>query len=313
MHARVMTALAALILSTGVASADDSETTLHAAIAPNGDEIRLVTMIGGKSAAATLQVGKAAATKLEVGDTVGAVEVAHGIMVAALSITDEKQPFRIYVGDKVTKLTRPAKRYDLPFAMAMASTPSGFTVFFQEIEPANTNEAHTYMVKLDKAGKPDGEPKEIAVPWWLGDAAWNGKGYHLALYYAGEQQGARLSMVSITEAGSPEQHPDWASAPGQLSDMNLVADGNKILAYYRGGVGDRMHVTDVTTIGQWGGNAKAGKDLGALAADTAIAINAKGQPVRVKAAPVTKPKVEAKPKAAPKPKAKADAKKTKAK
>jgi hypothetical protein len=41
-------------------------------------------------------------------------------------------------------------------------------------------------------------------------------------------------------------------------------------------------MTDVSKIGQWGGKTQGAKDLGALAANTAIAINAKGQPVRVK-------------------------------
>lgn len=294
MHARAGLALVALALTVRVAAAQQAEvvsaaeTTLHAAIAPNGDEVRLVTMVGGKAPAVTLQVGKGASTKLAATDAVGDVEVAHGKIVVALGITDDKTPFRIYVGDKLSKIARPAKRYDLPFAIALTSTPSGFTAFFQEIEAQNTNEAHTYMQKLDKEGALDGDLKEVQVPWWLGDAAWNGKGYHLALYYAGEMQGARLSMVSTDDAGSPQQHPDWASPPGQLSDMHLVADGDKIYAYYRGGAGDHMVVTDVTKIGQWGNQAQAGKDLGALAAGSAIAINAKGQPVRVKAAPAAK-------------------------
>ena len=283
MHGRV--ALALLALSTTLAHAEDvspAEATLHAGISPTGDEVRLVTTVGGKAPVTTLQIGNAAPTKLATGDAIGTLEVAHGKVVAALTVIDAQQPFRIVVGDAETKLARPGKRFDLPFAMAMTSTPTGFTVFFQEVEAANTNEAHTYMVKLDKDGKPDGELKEIAVPWWLGDAAWNGKGYHLALYYAAS--GTRLSMVSINATGTPEQHPDWSSDPGQLSDMNLVANGGKIFAYYRGGVGDRLFVTDVTTIGQWGGKTQGAKDLGALAADAAIAFNANGQPVRVKAA-----------------------------
>ncbi len=310
MHSRAGLALVALALTSGVALAEDApvapaaETTLHAAIAPNGDEVRLVTTVGGKAPAVTLQVGKAAATKLATTDAVGDVEVAHGIVVAALAITDDKTPFRIHVGDKVTKIARPGKRYDLPFSIALTSTPTGFTAFFQEIEAQNTNEAHTYMQKLDKEGKADGDLKEVQVPWWLGDAAWNGKGYHLALYYAGEMQGARLSMVSTDEAGNPQQHPDWASLPGQLSDMHLVADANKIYAYYRGGAGDHMVVTDVTKIGQWGGQPQAAKDLGALPAGSAIAINAKGQPVRVKAGPAVVDKPADKPKVLPKKKKK---------
>jgi hypothetical protein len=292
MTRRIAPLIAGLILATTTSAAqakdqivEATDTTLHAALGPSGEEVRLVTQIGGK-ATATLHSGKdkGAAKKLFTGDSVGAIEVAHGKTIIALAVTDDVAPFRIFVDGKETQIKRPGKRYDLPFAMALASTPKGFTVFFQEIEAQNTNEAHTYMVKLDKDGKVDGELKEIQVPWWIGDAAWNGKGYHLALYYAGDMQGARLSMVSLTEAGVPEQHPDWASSPGMLSDMNLVATGGKIYAYYRGGVGDRLMMTDVTTIGQWGGKTQGAKDLGALDAKSAIAINSKGQPVRVKSA-----------------------------
>jgi hypothetical protein len=287
MHARVTTLVAAVLLSTAPAHAEDAETTLTAAIAPSGDEVRLVTMIGGK-ARATLQVGTGKPTELAAGDAVGAIEVAHGKTIVALAVTDDKHPFLVHAGDKTTKIARPGKRYDLPFAMAMTATPSGFTVFFQEIEAKNTNEAHTYMQKLDKDGALDGALKEVQVPWWIGDAAWHGDGYHLALYYAGSMEGARLSMVQLSADGVPKQHPDWASPPGALSDMHLVADGKRVLAYYRGGVGDRLMMTDVTTIGQWGGTTQKAKDLGALDAKSAIAIDGKGQPVRVKATPAAK-------------------------
>jgi len=236
---------------------------LIAAIGPKGEVVRVET------------------DDLAKGDTVGTVETAHGVVVTALGVTDAKTPFWIRVGDKTTKLARPAKRYDLPFSIAMTPTPDGFTVFFQEIEAQNTNEAHTYMVTLDKGGAVTGELREVAIPWWLADAVWDGKGYHLALFYSGEALGMRLSMVSADDKGQPREHPDWASPPGQLSDVHLVASGGKILAYYR--ALDRLVVSDVTTIGQWGANAKAGKDLGALAEGAVIAIDAKGQPVRVTA------------------------------
>jgi hypothetical protein len=135
------------------------------------------------------------------------------------------------------------------------------------------------MQKLDKDGALDGELCEVSVPWWLADAVWNGNGYHLALFYSGDAQGMRLSMVSTNDAGQPAGHPDWSSSPGLLSDVHLVASGRKILAYYRSF--DRLAVTDVTNIGQWGGNARTAKDLGKLANDAAIAIDAKGQPARI--------------------------------
>jgi len=284
MDARASLALLVFMASPAMAQGADPATTYEvtsAAIAPGGDEVRLVTSFGG-TIGATLRIGKGEAKTLAKADSVGAVEVAHGKVVVALA-TMETKPFRIHAGEKSYEVARPNKTASMPFAMGMTSTPTGFTVFFQEVEVGNPNEAHTYMLLLDKEGKPDGAAKEVAVPWWLADAQWNGKGYHLALYYAGEMRGSRLSMVSLSEAGAPEQHPDWASQPGQLSDMHLVADGGKILAYYRGGVGDKLYVTDVTKIGQWAQTPQAAKDLGALDATASIAINDKGQPVRVKA------------------------------
>lgn len=305
MNARV--SLALLALATTAAEAQEAAPATYevtsAAIAPGGDEVRLVTSFGG-TVGATLRTGKGEPKTLAKADSVGAIEVAHGKVVVALA-TMETKPFRVVAGDKTYDVARPNKTASMPFAMGMTSTPKGFTVFFQEVEVNNPNEAHTYMLLLDKDGKPDGAAKEVAVPWWLADAQWNGAGYHLALYYAGEMRGSRLSMVSLTEAGVPQQHPDWASQPGQLSDLHLVADGKKILAYYRGGVGDKLYVTDVTTIGQWGGNAQAAKDLGALDATASIAIDEKGQPVRVKAlAKVEKKVVVEKKKKVEKPKKK---------
>ena len=139
------------------------------------------------------------------------------------------------------------------------------------------------MVELDKTGAVAEEPREIQVPWALAAAAWNGKGYHLGLYYSGGGDGVRLSMVSLTAQGAPEQHPDWASQPGLVSDVHLVLAGRRIRAFYRGGMGDRLHETDVTTIGQWGQVRGKAKDLGALGARQAIAITAKGGATKISA------------------------------
>jgi hypothetical protein len=41
---------------------------------------------------------------------------------------------------------------------------------------------------------------------------WNGRGYHLALYYDGTTYGqTRLRLVTLSAAGRPEQHPWWVS------------------------------------------------------------------------------------------------------
>ncbi|HEY5926861.1 MAG TPA: hypothetical protein VIV11_34480 [Kofleriaceae bacterium] len=276
----------AALLSTTSAYADNAQTQVRAALTSGGDAARLTIVTGGKQAGVKLAV-KDKSIELYNGDAVATLEAGHGRVLVAVSVDAKKQPFQILtIADgKVGKpigLSRPNKRSDFPFAIAATATPDGFTVFFQEVEPDNANEAHTYMVELDKTGAVTEEAREIQVPWWLAAAAWNGKGYHLGLFYAGEANGTRLSMVSLTKEGSPEQHPDWATQPGMLSEVHLVSAGGSIRAIYRG-TGNRMYQTDVTKIGQWGQVSAKTKDLGALGKDQAIAITAKGAVTKIKA------------------------------
>lgn len=286
MHARTL--CLAAVLSTSLAhAADDSTTQVRAALA-DGDVARLAVKSGGKHPGVTLAVGKAKPVVLYEGEAAATIEAGHGRLLVAVSIDSAKQPFQIVMvdGGKVGKpvgLARPTKRADYPFAVVATPTPDGFTVFFQEVETNNPNEAHTYMVELDKTGAVTTEAHEVAVPWALAAAAWNGKGYHLGLFYAGGGDGIRLSMVSLTADGRPEQHPDWSSQPGLVSDVHLVAHGGRVHAFYRGSMGDRLYESDVTTIGQWGQVRAKAKDLGALSRGQAIAITAKGGATKVKA------------------------------
>lgn len=264
--------LVLICLLAGVAHADDV-LDVRAELTEKGDPLRLVVTDRGAKLEG-LEVAK--------GTLVGTLKTGHGTTIAALSVDDAKTPFRIYTfdGKKLSKpqlIARPKKLSNFPFAVVATRTPDGFTVFFQEVETANQNEAHTFMVELDKAGVA-GEAKEVQIPWSLADAIWNGKGYHLALFYA-VGVGSRLSMVSTTSAGVPEQHPDWASEPGAISDVHLVETDGKIRAIYRNL--DRMLATDVTTIGQWGQVRTKAKDLGALG-NAYISIDAKGRPIKVK-------------------------------
>lgn len=279
MHSRVLALLAVLVPAT--AAAQSAEITARAAVAPNGDAVQLVMTSGGKSPNISLSIGKAKAKKLYGGEGVGSIAVGHGKVVVAFAAYDGKAPYRVHVvGGEDTALGRTTKRVDLPYAVAVTSTPDGFSILFQEIEAQNVNEAHTYLLTLDKDGKADSELREVQIPWALGDMAWNGNGYHLALYYAGGD-GVRLSMVSTTKDGVPQSHPDWASAPGLVSDVHLVADGKRIRAFYRGGMGDRLYETDVTKIGNWGSVATKAKDLGALGGKQVIAITDKGTPTKI--------------------------------
>ena len=115
-------------------------------------------------------------------------------------------------GDEIA-LARPGKANNSPFAIAATATPDGFSIFFQEVQNNDPNAAHTYMVELDGTGKP-GKAKEVQMPWALADVVWNGSGYQLALFYAGDGDGVAASDGRPSKDGTPQQHPDWASEPG---------------------------------------------------------------------------------------------------
>lgn len=279
MHVRTLCFAATLFMATYARAADDtSDTHIRAALAANGDPAKLIVTNGGKKPGVSLALGKAKPTLIYGGEAAATIEAGQGIVVIAVAIDSAKKPFQIVtlkdgkLGDPVG-LARPNQRRDYPFAIAATPTPDGFTVFFQEVATNDPSEAHTYLVKLDKAGAVTDEPKEVSIPWALAAAAWNGNGYHLALFYTGG--GVRLSMVSTTADGQPQGHPDWATQPGNITDVHLVASGKQITAVYRG-TGGRLDETDVTKIGQWGQVTAKTRDIGELAANTAIAITAKG-------------------------------------
>ncbi|HEY5951804.1 MAG TPA: hypothetical protein VIV40_40190 [Kofleriaceae bacterium] len=279
--------MAATLLFSTYAHADDSETHIRAALAGSGDVARLTVVNGGKKPGVRLVVGKSKPTDIYPGEAAATIEAGHGKILIAVSIDSKKKPFQLLMLDagklgKPIALARPGKTENYPFAVVATTTPDGFTVFFQEVETANPNEAHTYMVELDKDGAISEELREVQIPWALAAAAWNGNGYHLGLLYTGEGAGARLSMVSTTSDGTPQGHPDWSSQAGAISDVHLVASGSAIRAFYRG-TGGHLFESDVSKIGQWGQVSTKAKDLGALPMSQAIAITAKGAATKVSA------------------------------
>jgi hypothetical protein len=274
----VKAALIAVALATTTSA--HADTAVRATIDGAGHPIKLVTTWAERG-------------KLELdgklvyaGDAAGTVVAGHGLVVVPYEVAGDK-PFRVRIADDgklrdPIAFARPGKADNSPFAIAATATPDGFAIFYQEVQNNDPTAAHTYLLELDAAGKP-GTPKEIPVPWALADVVWNGDGYHLALIYAGGGDGMRLSMVAATKEGQPQGHPDWASAAGTVMDVHLVKVGDRILAYYRGGAGgDRLIETDVTHIGNWGGVTEHSSDRGALAQSTTLAVNAKGEAVRLK-------------------------------
>lgn len=250
---------------------------------PDGKPVQLTTSFGGK-AGAKVAVGGGKPVAIHSGPAVGTLVAGHDKVIVALA-TEGREPFRIAVVGNATKPTaiaRPTNRKDLPFAVAGTATPSGFAVFFQEVQTDDPSAAHTYLVELDTDGAPTGPAKEVAIPWSLAAAAHTGKGYHLALVYPGDSGGMRLSMVSLSEAFQPQQHPDWASAPGFISDVHLVVADGRVRAFYRGGMaGDRMLESDVTQIRNWGSEPPKAKDHGAISQRHALAVAPSGKPVKV--------------------------------
>lgn len=254
----------------------------RAAVLPGGAVARLVVEWGSAAAdnGARLLVDGAAPARLHRGSPVaGSLAVGHGALLVALAVDEPEAPFRVLLvrpGEAPgapTRVPRPAARRDHPFAVAATPVPDGFAVFFQEVQADDPSAAHTYLLRLSPDGAPRGPAREVPVPWSLGAAAWNGAGFHLALFYPGDGRGMRLSMVSVDAQGNPQQHPDWASAAGYVTDVHLVRAGDRMLAFYRGGPGgDRLLESDTTTIRAWGTEPPAARDHGAVDGAELIAL-----------------------------------------
>jgi hypothetical protein len=271
--------LASLVSTQALAQV---RTDVRAAMTPAGDVARVVST-WSKKPNVQLQIGDGKSVVISEAAAAGAIVTGHGRTVIALDSDNGVEPFEIRTLDgktpsKPITLARPTERWDTPFAVAIAVTPDGFAAFFQEVQSDDPTAAHTYLVMLDAKGAPVGVAKEIAVPWALGDAVWDGTGFHLALYY-NDGRGVRLSMVTATKDGVPQGHPDWASKSGVVSDAHLVAADGKVRAFYRNG--EHLYEADVTRVGSWGQEPAAAKDRGALAWSQTIAITAKGDVTKV--------------------------------
>jgi hypothetical protein len=100
---------------------------------------------------------------------------------------------------------------------------------------------------------------------------WNGKGYHLALYYDGGPE-TRLNLVTLTPAGSPEQHPWWASKAEETGPVQLLSTSKGVHAVYRSG--GELHAVLWKAPGSWGAEPPAPRNLGALAASEPFTLRA---------------------------------------
>jgi hypothetical protein len=269
---------------------------------PTHIERRAVPLVGGgvaslvstfapteEASSLALTLGDAPTATLVRGSAPGAIEASGETLLVAFEVGGPDRPFctrvarrvgAAYVLGETHPLARPGARTgDYPFAVVIAPLPDGFAVFFEEVEANDPSAARTYLFRLDAEGVPVGPGREIPVPWPLAAAAWNGQGFHLALFYPGGGGGMRLSMVSVTAEGQPQQHPDWSSAAGFVADVHLVAEAGHVRAFYRGGAaGDRLLESDVTAVRSWGSEPPRARDHGALGEGAAITIAADGTP-----------------------------------
>lgn len=176
------------------------------------------------------------------------------------------------VQPETIELPRPAGADWAPTNATICATPDGFTVLWQE-EPAGPTQARrarSFMTRIDGGGRVLEPPREVPIPWGFGAIAWNGNGYHLALFYDGQQPGqTRLSLVTLSPHGAPEQHPWWISDPQTVDEVHLVPSSPGMVVVYRGGAdGTTLRTVHASSIGQWGGATPPTRDLGRLESST---------------------------------------------
>jgi len=159
---------------------------------------------------------------------------------------------------------RTAVRSLVPWSAIVGPAERGFVVLWQEVMNGNPQaDVASYMGTLDLDGNWINRPSQVQIPWALAAIAWNGHGYHLALYYStGQPDGTTLAMVTLSAVGQPLEHPWWASAPGSIYDVQLVrappsvpcgGSCDPMAVFFRGGpTGEELFSLDTSTPGQWG-------------------------------------------------------------
>ncbi len=259
----------------------------RSAVLDGGAIVRVATRWSAEASASgtSIAIGDAPPVVLVRGASAAAVEAGERCALVAYESYEDAHPFRWrtlcraeghdVLGEEHVVARPGQRRGDIPFAVAIAVVPGGgFAVFFEEIQSDDPTAARSYLLPVDAAGTATGPISEIAVPWPIAAAAWNGSGYHLALIYPGGGGGVRLSMVALTAEGAPRQHPDWSSAPGDVGDVHLVSRGARVEAHYRRD--GHWLEADVTTIGGWGNDSRHTTAHGALATDATLAVDREG-------------------------------------
>jgi hypothetical protein len=223
----------------------------------------LTTHVGG---AVQVHRGTAPITALAVREQFAAVLLAERgaqprvrVALVELGASRNGSPAAPRVRRTVTAPRKSAGRF-APSSALIAPDPTGFTVIWQEQLLTDPNaDVRTYLGRLAPDGRWTVAPHVVAVPWALAGVAWNGHGWHLALYFgggwggAGSREQTRLCLVTLNEAGTPEQHPWWISPAGEVDEAQVVQLPDGIAVIWRGGADGtalRSHLSQA--VGSWG-------------------------------------------------------------
>ena len=187
---------------------------------------------------------------------------------------------------RVHSVERPAPERHSPVGAAVAPTPDGFALFWQEADDRNASAAYqTFLQRLGPTGEPTGEPTTVQAVWPLAAAAYmaeTNRFYFLLFFGGAGPRQTRLCGVHIDAATlRPQEHPWWASRPGLIDEAQLHVRGDRVLALYRGGPeGEQLLEVDVSQ-GGWAQEAEAGTPRGALGPSGVFGARVDGERLRV--------------------------------
>ncbi|MBI5536708.1 MAG: hypothetical protein HY898_28570 [Deltaproteobacteria bacterium] len=225
-----------------------------------------------------------AATRVHQGDTVlVSTSLRPGVAFVSMVHGGERPSVRMALARKgsqpvrVVDVPRQAGAGFDPVRTVSCATADGFAFLWQEASKTTAGDVKTYFATLREDGSWGQQPAEVAVPWGFGAMQWNGRGYHLALFYDGAAYGqTRLNFVTLSSAGQPEQHPWWISRPEAVGEVQLLATSTGMIAAWRGGTDETaLHSTEVRGTGTWGTEAPAPRSHGTIDAGQMFALRLK--------------------------------------
>ena len=174
---------------------------------------------------------------------------------------------------------RPDAARTFPSWAVVAADPSGFAILWQETSMVDANDAaHSFLGRLRRDGTWVDRPHSVEVPWPTAAMAWNGHGWHLALWFGGfggqgGPDGIRVCLVTLSEQGRPEQHPWWISRPEHVGEIQMLRTAAGMEVFWRGGRDGRtLHSHRSEATGNWGSEPPAAQAHGTIGDDEPFAI-----------------------------------------